>query len=293
MCQIWKSLAQKYTGLPKQIVFLENPKLDIPGFRWAPKTLLHSSRRDRFHSTTRLEFWNDSELGQVDPRGFLVSGPGFKLNTTAFKGLNQVTSLRIPEEWRIVLTTTDRKLYIIGRMEINAPEAIKNGKQVMHDLVCKGSCALYLHNSLGKAETPIQALLVDIVEDKEGILYSNICLHVIFTKAVPGEEIATIHAERLAQILHEDSSSAVVVRMINSNQQGSAEYLAAVKVLEARAKELAAEALREVPGLHDAVSDSFGGEEALGGYWILITEFYKYGTFCGTELPEQQKWCLD
>ncbi|KAI9735786.1 MAG: hypothetical protein M1818_006395 [Claussenomyces sp. TS43310] len=294
MCHIWTSVAAKYGGLPQQMIFLEHSKLKVRGFQWAPESLLHASGNDRFGPHARLSFWSDSELGQINRRGFLVEYPGFKLERSHPMGRNPGETLRVPLEFQVAFTANNGILYQIGRIETNASEIVKDGRQFIHDLICQGSCALVAKEPWTKGspkELVVQALIVDIMEADSCILYSRIRCHVILIEALPSMRLAVMHAERLGQVLREAPTSKRAIELMSNEQ--SAEYIVAVAALQAKAKEIAGDALENVPGLSDAVSDSFGGDEALGGYWTFVTLAYRYGSFKGTALPRSQKWCLE
>lgn len=76
--EVWDLLTEK-NGLriPSPTVFLEGPKTQRKGYRWAPSPLLPSS--ERFHIVQiRFLRWR-SPQGTITPRGLLAEYPGFRL----------------------------------------------------------------------------------------------------------------------------------------------------------------------------------------------------------------------
>jgi hypothetical protein len=44
MQKVWELIAARMKGLPSQIIFLDDPKIDKVGWRWAPRSLLHVAK---------------------------------------------------------------------------------------------------------------------------------------------------------------------------------------------------------------------------------------------------------
>jgi hypothetical protein len=293
MCHIWKSLAAKYGGLPQQMVFLEYPKLKVPGFQWAPESLMHASGGDRFSSFSRSSFWSDPKLGQVDPRGFLVEFSGFILKRSIPVGRTPAESLVMPSETYVGFTADDGTLYQLGRSRTKS-DIVKDKEQAIHDLISRGSCALLTANPIIKTSPGnrhVQGLIIDITKNEERILYGQTRYLVILSEPVPSMKLAMVNAERLGQTLRRDPASRLATKLMANKQ--STEYIAAVTALQTRVQEITKNALRDVPGLSAAVSDIFGGDKALAKYWIFVNQAYRYASFEGTTLSDDQKWHLE
>lgn len=75
---VWKLLAKKLKSLPAQIIFFEEARLDAPGFRWAPQSLLEA-QEVYMNPTLRKLRWDDKKPGVLTNKGLKVSYPGFRL----------------------------------------------------------------------------------------------------------------------------------------------------------------------------------------------------------------------
>ncbi|KAK9424879.1 putative Heterokaryon incompatibility domain-containing protein [Seiridium unicorne] len=74
----WKLLHKKYQGaIPSGIIFLPGVKVNIPGYGWAPRTLLSAHEVDY---PDPMNFWNAPTLLESS-KGLRVNYPGFILHT--------------------------------------------------------------------------------------------------------------------------------------------------------------------------------------------------------------------
>ncbi|KAK6433211.1 hypothetical protein LTR95_010612 [Oleoguttula sp. CCFEE 5521] len=75
---VWKLLAKKFKGLPAQVIFFEEARLEAEGLRWAPRTLLDV--QDTFHARgSRKLRWDDQKLATLTAQGLKVKYPGYRL----------------------------------------------------------------------------------------------------------------------------------------------------------------------------------------------------------------------
>lgn len=84
MQKMWELLAQSRGGLPVDIIFLQEPRLPTPGWRWAPYSLL-----DRYHGLgypagARRVRWASSQLVSPTERGLRVQLPGLLLKAVTY-----------------------------------------------------------------------------------------------------------------------------------------------------------------------------------------------------------------
>ncbi|TVY64226.1 hypothetical protein LSUE1_G007607, partial [Lachnellula suecica] len=103
MQRVWELIALKKGGIPADIIFLEDERLEAPGWRWAPKSLLPVGKALQTPAT-RLLRWNGSQMGGISPRGLCVRYPGYRLvkrdGYTDGKPLNPWPGMpRLPEDW--------------------------------------------------------------------------------------------------------------------------------------------------------------------------------------------------
>lgn len=77
MCKVWDLLAVANNGcsLPRQMIFLDGPKLSRRGYRWAPSTLLPPG--ERFHPVqSRLLRWRGPQ-GKPTSEGLMAEYPRY------------------------------------------------------------------------------------------------------------------------------------------------------------------------------------------------------------------------
>ena len=78
MQMIWTLLAKKLGGLPAQVIFLEEHKIDAIGWRWAPGSLLQVEK-GLLNPGSRIFRWAESQLGMPTERGLRVRYPGYRI----------------------------------------------------------------------------------------------------------------------------------------------------------------------------------------------------------------------
>jgi hypothetical protein len=79
MARVWELIDKKFGGIPQAAVLVSLPKIQLPGFGWAPKSLLTDV--SLFERMTKVEYrhmmWYDSKLGRVTPNGLVCQWSGF------------------------------------------------------------------------------------------------------------------------------------------------------------------------------------------------------------------------
>ena len=78
MQKIWELLSGKLGGIPSQIIFFEEARINSPGWKWAPKSLLQM-RKGIHDLSSRMIRWADPQLGTITPRGLLVRYPAYRI----------------------------------------------------------------------------------------------------------------------------------------------------------------------------------------------------------------------
>ena len=78
MQKVWEMLAIKHGGLPSQIIFFEEPRINEDGWRWAPQSLLEMGKGIHDMSS-RMVRWFDPKLSPITPKGLRVQYRGYKI----------------------------------------------------------------------------------------------------------------------------------------------------------------------------------------------------------------------
>ena len=77
MQKVWELLALKYGGISADLIFFEEDRIDAPGWRWAPKSLL-SVQKSIQQANVRMLRWTGSQLGQPTASGLRGSISWFR-----------------------------------------------------------------------------------------------------------------------------------------------------------------------------------------------------------------------
>lgn len=91
MKQLWKLVASEGQGIPSQVIFYVDNPISLPGFGWAPRSLLGAS--DPTHMSVRFlpqsRFASGGtipeDLGTLSSHGLKVIHPGFKIESKSWR----------------------------------------------------------------------------------------------------------------------------------------------------------------------------------------------------------------
>lgn len=317
MGRFWELVAEKYGGIPQQILAFEQPKLGQPGKRWAPASLLTLDDRNTDLVRTRILHWGNPILGKPIDAGLLVTFPGFKLRLRHSNDRmirNPWIAFDQLPEWRLLFTATTGEQYEIASLDNIDRHAGKEKeeraarKHFLHNIVNGGPCAIIILSAndispgAAKVNRTCQGLLVQLTgtEDSKGknenhILAAHTKTHIILSPLLPQQTLLYSNVERIARTLRTAPFTRTLSKLITAgaNQDSNPEYTTAVEGLENQMQKEATAALENVPGLSDALKSIFGDEGlALGIFWRLVAEWY-YHDFEGSWLGKEQRWCVD
>lgn len=317
MGRFWELIADKYGGIPQQILAFERPKLTQRGKRWAPKSLLTIDDRNTDIVRTRILHWTNPILGKPVDAGLLVTFPGFKLHLRdSNDGLvrNPWKAIKQIPEWRLLFTATTGERYeiaSISHIDSHAGEGTEERgarKPFLHSIVHEGPCAIILLSGndippgANKVNQTCQGLLVQLTgsgnssdQNEDHTLFVHTKTHIILSPLLPQQELLYSTVERLARSLRTSPFTITLSQLITTgaDQDSKSEYTAAIEGLKTQIQEEANAALEQVLGLADAMKGTFGGEESvLGVFWRLVAEWY-YHDFEGSWVGEDQMWCVD
>ena len=89
MQKVWELISSG--GIPAQVIFFEEKRIDSPGWRWAPSSFL-TMQEGLFRLETRLTRWRDSQLGYLTrlkpdktPLGLRVTYPGYRISLRQYQ----------------------------------------------------------------------------------------------------------------------------------------------------------------------------------------------------------------
>lgn len=321
MKTVWKYLAQKYGGIPSQIIFLEDRRLTNPGWRWAPASLLYA--KPQLHKPiTRMIRWHDTKLGKPTPRGLQVEYPGFYIAPKMYEDnmpRQPWIGTRRPSESRIVFRDVDtgqwwqvaekEYAYKLGNRGQEDNEVVILDKYPLHDLVHSRGCYLITREVEDNADSnpgPSEGIIVTALNDNSWFAYVRVLLFFFFFWQLPeglpvisrthviAAPLNTIEAdlfntvELLALQLREDPLTLKMVSILDSS---SHEYKDLLVELEQRMKSLMATELQKNQTLNDGVK-LLWGENINESLWVLIGDYFNHN-FLGVKLPANYIWVVD
>jgi hypothetical protein len=92
MQKVWELIASSGEGIPSAVIFFEESKIDAPGWRWAPRSLL-SPEKSIHASNLRRSRWEIKSRGTTDSRGLCVQYPGYRIT------LKQYSDRKLRNPW--------------------------------------------------------------------------------------------------------------------------------------------------------------------------------------------------
>jgi hypothetical protein len=311
MMILWKLIAKKYGGIPSSIIFFEDKRIDTPGSRWAPASLL-TARRQLHGFDTRALRWSDTNLGKPSSNGLKVRFPGYRLS------LGKVNDGKPRHPWKGVTRIEEKVIfcreidtmqwYFFAEKEASlTPDSVIDGGQDAHnsstkfplnDLICGGECFIIRGMMFGNAVNEgIIASLVPASERGEvtGTLDGipvRTRYHITFSEASPAQTILQNTIEILARELRNNE---LTDKLKNLNEQdvGEAdeEYVSTINALKEKMKDMMKGAIQQNPELGPAI-DSIWGSKWRDLMWVCIGDWY-YNDFKATKLPDDQIWYID
>jgi len=292
MCELWRRIEKQNKGIPADIIFSSVPRIDVNGFRWAPRTLIqHGKYGTVYHSSSS----RDQDPVEITEHGLKVNFPGIMLgtlNTSATYGRrllaptgddpgtgNQVLLVRIPpdsERWYSV--------YIHEPCGARASHTTPAANYL--DLVYGGNTALLLRDS----ELSGKGILVGLVKPEITVDGSTSPQRVRTKHLVTISPMAPATCF-ISSTLHENIGS-----LRNISETVDEHDKEKRELLRSRLKELisASEELRTalfVEALHREVSTT---EEQVTDNLLKIADlFAQVGGIGGTWVPSNTTWLVD
>lgn len=325
MQRVWSLLASKMGGIPSDIIFFEDERLDIPGWRWAPASLLTMSSQ-LYGPESRLVRWKDTQLGISTSRGLNVRYPGFRLHARQFEDNRPRNPWpndhrRLPEMAVIFRDESSKRWYQAGVKEYASfttkEREVYNALKLftLHDMVMEGNCWILMQKKGSMtseyvpfgAETtsqlPVQGLIVSLDEGKKPITTR---FFDYFKCQKSAEEVLTVRSAK--QILigpvnnventFYDALQAcaiqlrldpIVDKLKAVTDKEGIEYQNLYQGLRRKMEEMVKTILDGDRELSAAVEIQYGAGTPY--LWVLIANWF-YHDFVGARLPDDQVWCV-
>jgi hypothetical protein len=314
---VWKLLAEKFKSLPAQIIFFEEPRIDVQGFRWAPRSFLQAENV-YLSPTLRKVRWDNTQPGFVTDRGLQASYPGFRLHLAQYNDGKPRHPWRgrsrVPEDGIPFRDSSSGEWYSISTkkhaIELRHSTATQNSTEFpLQDFLHQNSSPLdrssevfLLMTKTDQGETPhaeknaVDGILAtgtfegpSAMNRRSTILAKNE-YHVIVS-ALPTAISALYNAaEQLALVLRGEE---VTDRLLALSHLGveNEEYKVMLREVEQRMKDMMSLALERDEALKIGMRRTWGDD--IDEYlWVVIGDWFNHAFF-GERLGEDQVWIVD
>lgn len=317
MARVWELINKSQGGLPIRVIFYADEVLSIPGWRWAPRSLLGSAAKDSVLSIDErvLRLAGDANnQGIPTPLGLKVALPGCRLlprplvdglplhpwpgavNATEDQVIIQDT--RSGKWWRIVDWYRSKKIASWTAEELRAFDREQN-----HPLcreVDSGKCVL-LYDEKARFDETVMTCMGQIEEVGEDFEHASITstelqtgLKIHRTRAVI---MAALSDEELRMMtIFREMAGVVAMDQETSNLQAiddreSEDWKSCMAKIKDRMKEVVAEAWKSKPEVRVTVENTIGLE--LEEYmWAFIPKVFSHDVMM-EETPSEQLWFVD
>ena len=317
---VWKLLASSMGGLPAQMIFFEEQKIDAPGWRWAPRSLLQFEK-GIFAPGTRVIRWAETRRGMRTPHGLRVKYRGYRIKMQRH-GDGRLQNpwpgfTRIAEAYMNFKDAQTGQRYFVGdkmyafmsqnwtddqeRREYN-----KLGLFPLHDMADRDDSLIICNSTSHDAifATPMRCdVTVPVEEDG---LHVRAERHIIVFPVNADDGYISNTIRKLALRLrddkmtdtHIDNYKRLLVEVgggssdvIDQKMSTDEEFKASLEALRQRMKDMIIEVIAQDARFVDAVTTQLG-ESALEGVWVFISNFFR-GDYIGTPLSSDQAWVVD
>ncbi|RDW77860.1 hypothetical protein BP5796_05712 [Coleophoma crateriformis] len=326
MCQVWDLLIKSPCGVPSGIIFLPEARLDTPGLRWAPKSMLGFAARDGGQGG-RSQDWKTPRAEAKTPFGLRVRFPGFRLHPPVYNdGLPRdafAGSLRTRDgtvqallEDFIYFRTPDDSLFKFFRADAEYECRIEGNDNErawrigmthpLHHLASTGHCALLLRQiptSEKTSEGKSQGVIVSTVEaltdghvsptDEKIDNVKEVAVRseglVIACGCGPEEKLVVKTIEQIAMQVRKHE---LTRKLCEIGDVENEEYKQIMGTLKQEMQSLMKSAQNTDPKLVDAINYMWP-KGFLDDVWKKIANWYRQEMFLAQRLEDDQVWLVD
>lgn len=317
MVRVWELLAKSHGYLPARLIFYADDVLSIPGWRWAPRSLLGSSVKDPVmgidERVLRLA-GNASLQGIPTPLGLKVAFPGCRLipspRVTGIPLHPWPGAINASEDQIIIHNEENGKWYRIidwyrsKKLATWTDEEKTAFDRKQNDPLCReidtGKCVL-IYDENSRADDTLVACMAQIEEVDEGFEHDSITstqlettLRVHRTRTVI-MSILTDEEIRMMAIFRGLATSVamdqVTVNLLAIADRESEQWKSCMDKVKNKMKEVVAEAWKSSPELVQMVENTIGQD--MGDYmWAFIPKVFSHDVVI-EETPREQIWLVD
>ena len=295
--RMWSLMFSAPQGIPKDVIFRACPKMEEPGFRWAPATLLTSARA----------MPSKQGIGQVYPssKGFIVELAGHRVTMPPQrKGLswNPWSAPEPPSLCNsLSVRSEDGSWYILSRqfpVERDSYLCDKSLRVLLQFGLEQQGCEMWIarlipFSSPDGMHRVVPGLILTVAEEAQGIKYAR---RELITEIVPwGAPIQKLHelGFELAQQLSRDRVGQNIAEFEEDGAYSeSVAWKAASEALQSKVSEIV-----RSEEIVERVAEAGHDREELVPFQLLhsyILNIFNggYGNLTDA-VSEEQQWCID
>lgn len=314
MARVWELIYKSQGGLPSRVIFYADELLSIPGWRWAPRSLLGSAVKDPVLGVDERVLRLVGDEGIPTPLGLKVTLPGCRLlprplvaglplhpwpgaiNATEDQIILQ--DIRSGKWYRIMDWYRSKKIASWTAEELSAFDREQNYPLCRE--IDSGKCVLIYDEKSAVDGTVMTCMgqIVEVAEDFEhdsitsAELQAGLRIHrtrAVIMSALGDDEIRMMMAFReMAGVVAMDQETSNLQAIEDRDGEDWKSCIAKVKD---KMKEVVAEAWKSRPEVRQTVEDTIGFdmEEYM---WAFIPKVFSHDVMV-EETPSEQLWFVD
>lgn len=301
MQKVWDLIWPCY-GIPAQVIFFEEARIPILGWRWAPASLLGQEMGLYYRTESRCVRWQNLERGHITPHGLRVGYPGFRIKMKEygddFPRNPWAGSIKISSEINLTFQDEDGAWYRMAHLKllVSQRDGLEVQKRRLDDLgpfplralagTNEGYIILQLPIGHGVDETTRTGIFTRFINADSGILVKTEH-HVLVSRLAPEEQIMFDGFQKLAMKLRYDD---IVKKHQELNEADKAENVFA---LYQKMRDSCNDLLEEDIEFKNACKAAWGGGSGITNGWGILANWFEEYYFTATTMPVDQVWIVD
>jgi hypothetical protein len=302
MCRVWELLERSLGGIPSGVIFFEDDPIDLPGWYWAPRSMLTNSSSGLDPNQRQLR-WKTDQEGSITKRGLRVRLPGMLLRPRGrpqdmplypWEGINRTRQ----EQIFFKNTTTSKWYRLMDRIwALNAKKWSKEQlrqyndthKESMTKAIQEGNCAIIQSANDGGYGSLVRVIAEEQEPDNSvSSLLVHRILHIQFSELSQSEVKLAETVNRLAGILREEETTRELLAIQNKDTE---QYKGLLEISKRKMKDLMAETWENDHEFVQAVHDSIG-DDLQHDMWVQIAGWFANDNLA-FNVPADQIWYVD
>jgi hypothetical protein len=319
MARVWEKVAENAGGIPARIIFLEDNRLRLSKWGWAPRSLLSSASSPMLDASARSTRWNSNRIGTPKDQGLRVQFPGFLLSPKKrppnmplhpWEGINRAVEDRLhfqdsmTGQWYRLMDAF--RSYHHSKWTAEEREAYdKKQNSPLCRAIQQHDWAVILNDpgpvSSAKVDmgdfAPHFGILVKIIDSVVEPGCAEPSYHTRLLTTFPAQVIVSrlgeqdrLVVETTKQLAEKVRDEEITRKLLNSDRE-SKEYEEGLGDVKQRMKAIMKDAFESQEGFKEAVCDTYGDglEEHM---WVTIAGWFANDN-TGRPLAGDQVWYVD